>query len=434
MAKSVYKPRNCPECGKLTRVSNGGSYYAHGECPQGGKMIPSEELTLPPPPSPDPVEAFLSTYPEEECPTTQPATAETQPSTSTPPPPTPGQSSSSTSPLPDAESSAASESSSPTSPSGPPAPAGDALPGIDDYADKLAKAQLAAYRAQSSQYAHPEKPPSVPGGYAQPAKVNPVVTQAVPMGDLGKQLTAMFKEIFRQYTTMRGRSTQTTLGPSQVGTPCDRRLAMHLMEMKPVNPGGDGWAAFEGTCVHVGLEEMMTWADANSGRFATEVRVTFPNKNVPHGTLDLLDRVLCMVDDHKVQGQFAADKLRREGPSPEYRIQLHVYAFGASIRGEKITHVGLISWPRDKPNLDNLYVWTEPYDPAIAREALARVDGIADKIELMQKELEPDGDWAKPRDWEVAERFQIDNSHCTYCPFLQERAKDLSNGGCNGRH
>jgi hypothetical protein len=253
------------------------------------------------------------------------------------------------------------------------------------------------------------------------------------MGDLGKHLTAMFKEIFRQYTNRTGRSAQKTLGPSQIGSPCDRRIAMHLLAMRPVNPGGDGWAAFVGTSLHAGLEKMMDWADAGQGRFLTEVSLQYPSAFVPHGTADLLDRILYMIDDHKCQGQWAADKLKREGPSEEYRVQLHTYAYGARMRGERIEWVALVSWPRDKPNLDDLYVWTERYDPSIAREALARVDRIAKEVDAMKAELEPDGDWARPRDWEVAARFPIVNSDCKYCPYLLEGAKDLSNGSCNGR-
>lgn len=167
------------------------------------------------------------------------------------------------------------------------------------------------------------------------------------------------------------------------------------------------------------------WADAGSGRYATEQRLTFPSKHVPGGTTDLIDRVLLLVGDHKGMGQWSLDKLKTEGPSQTYRIQAHTYAYGATIRGEKIKHVAIIGWPRDKGNLDDMYVWTEEYDPDLARKALKRVDDIASQLGPM----EPDGEWSAAR----GEDFPIDNSDCRFCPFYMKGAAKSEGGVCNGR-
>lgn len=241
-------------------------------------------------------------------------------------------------------------------------------------------------------------------------------------------MTAMFKEIFYQYTNQTGRSAQAHMGPSEIGTPCDRRLAMSLMRMPAINPGGDNWASFVGTCVHTGLASMFDWADARRGRFATEQVVTFPSELIPRGTADLIDRVLFMVDDHKVQGQWAAEKLRRVGPSMTYRIQLQVYAYGARLRGERIEHVALVSWPRDKSSLDDLYVWTAPYDAQVARDALARVDRVSAEVEHRRSAT------TDVQDWQVARSFPVDTSEgCGYCQFYQKDTRDAHVGGCSGR-
>lgn len=234
------------------------------------------------------------------------------------------------------------------------------------------------------------------------------------MSPRGQQIATMFKEIFYQYTNQTGRSSQTHLGPSEIGTPCNRRLAMSLMQRPHVNPGGDGWAAFMGTCMHAGLAEMFMWADAGRGRFATEVGLDYPNIHVPHGTSDLLDRVLFMVDDHKGMGHRALETLRRKGPKPTQRVQLHVYALGQRLRGERIDYVALVAWPRDQSSLDTLYVWEEPYDPAIAKEAFDRVDRLAAAVE---QEVDP---YTLP----IAD-------DCEYCPF--HHAGHAQVGGCNGR-
>lgn len=247
--------------------------------------------------------------------------------------------------------------------------------------------------------------------------------EPVPMTGLAAELAARLRETFYAYTTRRSednRSAQTHLGPSEIGTPCDRRLAMSLLRVAPVNPGGDGWAAFVGTCVHVGLAEMLTWADAGSGRYATEIPFSFPSVHVPRGTGDALDRVLCLFLDHKVMGRWSLDKLRSKGPIPTYRVQVHVYAQGARARGERVDHVAIVGWPREGSNLDDLYVWTEPYDPVVARDALGRVDRIAEQVERLTNYAP----------MAAAQQFPIADD-CKFCPF------HLPNGdntiGCNGR-
>jgi hypothetical protein len=105
--------------------------------------------------------------------------------------------------------------------------------------------------------------PFVPAPRARP------VTEAYPMSPLGEKLAAGLKELFYSYVNRKqsdNRSAQLTVGPSEVGTPCDRRLALSLMRKDPVNPGGDGWAAFVGTCVHAGLADMFVWAGKHTGR------------------------------------------------------------------------------------------------------------------------------------------------------------------------
>lgn len=195
--------------------------------------------------------------------------------------------------------------------------------------------------------------------------------------DAERELAARIRETFYAYTNRMDRSQQSHLGPSEVGTPCDRRLALHVLGMPPVNPGGDNWASFKGTCVHAGLADMFVWADAATGRFAVEVPLALPSALVPRGTADLLDRTLCLLADQKVQGQWSLDKLRRLGPSPTHFVQVHLYAYAARRRGERVDKVCIVGWPIEESNLDNLVVWLRDYDPTVAPAALGRVERIA---------------------------------------------------------
>lgn len=263
--------------------------------------------------------------------------------------------------------------------------------------------------------------------FSQPAKP-PAAVPAVPMTVMAEQVAARMKELFFAYDNRRAadnRSAQTTLGPSEVGSPCDRRIAMSLLRVPPVNPGGDGWAAFVGTSIHAGLAEMFMWADAGTGRFAVEQRLTFPNEHVPKGTADLLDRTLCMVDDHKAMGRWSLDKLKSQGMTPTQRVQLHTYGFGQRLKGETVDFVALISWPREASTLADLYVVVEPYDPQIARDALARVDRIAETTQGLST-----GENAIPA-LEVASYFPVADD-CKFCPFHAPGDAAMERG-CNGR-
>ena len=251
------------------------------------------------------------------------------------------------------------------------------------------------------------------------------------MTDKGKEIAARLREIFYAYSnrnTSDNRSAQKTLGPSEIGTECDRRLAMSLMGIEPVNPGGDGWAAFVGSCGHEGLEQMFKWASANTGRFETEMKLQFGSTLVPKGTGDLLDRTLMMFLDHKFMGEYSLKKLRAEGPSETYRIQVHTYAYGAILAGEKVKDVAIIGWPRAGSSLDGLYVWTEKYDKKIAVDALKRVERIHADVQQRKQGIDH-GHYSK---LEVAQTFPTGAKYeCKFCPFHLPGDKEMARG-CSG--
>lgn len=250
-----------------------------------------------------------------------------------------------------------------------------------------------------------------------------------------EQIAARMRELFFSYgnrQTDDNRSAQVTLGPSAIGSPCNRRIAMSLLRIPAVNPGGDGWAAFKGTAIHAALAELFTWASADTGRFAVEVPLRLPSKYVPGGTTDLLDRVLLMVDDHKIQSRWSQDRLKVDGMTATQRVQLHTYGFGARLQGEEVEHVALISWPMESSSLDDLYVVVEPYDPQIARDALARVDGIAAEVQAHETER---ATWAgldiAAQNLDIARQFDVADD-CRFCPFYAPGDPGMTRG-CNGR-
>jgi len=251
-------------------------------------------------------------------------------------------------------------------------------------------------------------------------------TPVQPMGDLAKELATRIKETFYAYSnrkTKDNRSAQTTLGPSEIGTPCDRRLAMALMNIPPVNPGGDGWAAFVGTCTHVGMAEVYAFADAGTGRYAVELPVFLGMPSVPRGTTDLLDRRDGTVVDWKVMGWSSLKKFKEKGPSETYRTQAHVYGLGAEKGGEKVRNVAIVGLPRGGFSLDEMHVWTEKYDRKFAQAALDRVEKIAQRVQ--------DTDHFGGDLMAQAKAFPVADD-CAYCPFHLKGDKEMRRG-CPGK-
>lgn len=256
-----------------------------------------------------------------------------------------------------------------------------------------------------------------PTPYEGPVKV-------LPLEGLARDLATKIKETFYAYSNRKtndNRGAQTTLGPSEIGTPCDRRLAMALMNVPAVNAGGDGWASFVGTCGHTGMAEIYTFADAGSGRYAVELPVFLGIPTVPRGTTDLLDRRDGTVVDWKFMGAYSLKKFKAEGPSDTYRTQAHVYGYGAKRAGEKVKNVAVVGLPRAGSSLDEMHVWTEPYDEKLAKDALARVEKIHQEVYVQG---------AKPQ-MQVAATFPAGDD-CRYCPFHLKGDKEMVRG-CPGK-
>ena len=263
--------------------------------------------------------------------------------------------------------------------------------------------------------------------FFQPGPVPVTVKTVEAMNERGREIATRLREIFYSYVNRNSagnRSAQTTLGPSEIGSPCDRQIAMKLLGVPAVNPQ-ESWAPFVGTAVHASLAEMFEWANgANSGRFAVEMPLTFGSATVPRGTGDLLDRVLFMFLDHKLMGKYSLKKLIEQGPSETYRVQLHTYGYGAELTGEKVKEIALVGWPREESSLANLYVHVEPYDRQVALDAIARVERLNREA---QGRMATEGGDAMA----VARQF-LAGDDCRWCPFHNRADKGFTRG-CPGK-
>lgn len=273
-----------------------------------------------------------------------------------------------------------------------------------------------------------------PADFFTQEKPSSVSVPKVEQTALGKEITARFKELFFSYVnrdSSDNRGAQKHLGPSEIGSPCDRRIALSLMQVPPCNPGGDSWASWVGTQIHRGLAEMFDWANHGTGRFVTELGLEFPVVLMPKGTTDLLDRTLMLILDHKAQGAMSAKDLATFGPAEYYRVQAHTYGYGARLKGEEVEHVAITSWPRDRSTLANLYTWTEPYDESVALTAIARIEGIAERIQQLQVErANHAGLDITQHLLQIGREFETVDQ-CKFCPFHAAGDK-RGERGCQG--
>lgn len=222
------------------------------------------------------------------------------------------------------------------------------------------------------------------------------------------------------------RSRQISVGPSELGTECDRRLAYRIAGATPVNLGSDPWPAIVGTSIHDWLDKAINRYQSIVGDlgYLTETRV-YPDPLVK-GRSDLFNTKTSTVIDHKTTGTDGMRKVRKGIIPHPYRVQIQVYGLGHERAGRQVKHVALIFYPRSGW-LDDAYVWVEPYDRKVAEAALARMYELADRLIDMDVVNNP-------------HRYQLIDATpgdaCVWCPFYRaDRAIDVAADleGCPGR-
>jgi hypothetical protein len=157
---------------------------------------------------------------------------------------------------------------------------------------------------------------------------------------------------------------------------------------------------------------------AGGGRYLIEHRVHLPYGI--SGSCDLYDRDTRNVIDWKTTSLPNLHKYQANGPGAQYRTQAHLYALGLQLEGETPEHVTDVFLPR-AGLLGGLWVWTEPYNPAVAVKALQRYQAAQDFCLALDPE-------ATPANWAL---LPTADAYCSYCPWHLPESTDLSQG-CPG--
>jgi CRISPR/Cas system-associated exonuclease Cas4 (RecB family) len=162
----------------------------------------------------------------------------------------------------------------------------------------------------------------------------------------------------------RGRSTQVQIGPSELGG-CRRKVWYRINGQPETNDNELKLAAIMGTAIHAAIEESL----ASNKEVLLEQTVEHDGMKahvdcfIP-GTGDVIDWKTVKV------------KNLNYFPSVQQRWQVQVYGYLISKSGlGKVQTVNLVAIPRDGDERD-IYVHSEPYDEAIALEALNWLSAI----------------------------------------------------------
>lgn len=199
---------------------------------------------------------------------------------------------------------------------------------------------------------------------------------AKPDTDLPTYLRAVIEETIRTHP----RSLQTALGPSELGTACDRCL-VHLLAGHRVTEHVVPWLPTVGTAVHTWLDQAMrlhAMSSPDGDRWHTEERVTVGQVGGVdiHGNADLYDEATGTVVDWKITGKTTLDKVRRQGASLTYQAQAHLYGKGFEDAGHDVREVVVMFLPRNAVSLQHGQTWRAPYSRPAAELALERANAF----------------------------------------------------------
>lgn len=244
---------------------------------------------------------------------------------------------------------------------------------------------------------------------------------AAPLTGLAAAIAANVVHTVKNADANAPRSLQRTIGPSEIGTPCVRRLAYKLLDWRQANTGGDPWASIVGTAVHAWMEATYAAENARLGqeRYIIERRLHI--RGPIYGHADLFDRATGTNMDWKCVGDDRLAKYRKNGPGEQYRVQAHLYGLGQENAGETVNDVAVVFLPRGGGRIDALHVWTEPYDRQVAEAALERLDNVMTAIDVLNPPDNPQAWW----------QFPATDAFCLFCPYFTPGGTDPAKG-CPG--
>lgn len=168
------------------------------------------------------------------------------------------------------------------------------------------------------------------------------------------------------------RSLQKAIGPSEIGHPCTRQVAFKVAGV-PKNPNWlDPMPSILGTAFHAWMEENLPRSE-----WIPEQKVYVTQTLTGHS--DAYHIPTRTVVDWKLLGNTAHRDYSGGYMSTQYRVQAHSYGMGFVNAGYPVDRVAVAIFGRSK-TLQDLYVWSERWDPAIAQRAVDRLQIVRNYV------------------------------------------------------
>lgn len=199
------------------------------------------------------------------------------------------------------------------------------------------------------------------------------------------ELLRELKALVRYAAANAPRSLQKTLGPSEIGHGCARRLAYSLArpelgEQRKDLPyfKMDPWPSIMGIAGHAWLATAVEMENERLGRqrWLSETKVTaWDDVEGGIGTCDLYDTDSESIFDFKINGPTEFKKYVKKGPSDTYKGQVNVYGKGYKQRGRAVRKVGILFIPR-AGLLSDAHLWMDDFDEGLADNLHNQVEAI----------------------------------------------------------
>lgn len=219
------------------------------------------------------------------------------------------------------------------------------------------------------------------------------------------------------------RTLQKEIGPSEIGDPCDRKIAYRLAQATEINTAHDPWPSTVGTAIHTWLASALErWNTDRGHRYLVETEIPFSFGGKGHGDAFNTDGV---VIDWKSASKEVMREVRTKGPSPTYITQVQIYGYGYACMGKEVSRVALVYVPRSGW-IKDMFVWSADYDEQVAVDALNRMFRIA--ATAVQLDVVN-----QPHRYEQVAASPSDN--CGRCPWfnpMRTTEQGASELGCPG--
>lgn len=208
-------------------------------------------------------------------------------------------------------------------------------------------------------------------------------------------------DVLRAKDAGRSRSKQTQVGPSELGG-CRRKVWYRINGREATNDNELKLAAIMGTAIHAEIEKAISALDPKGEKYLVETEAEFEGMKAH---IDLFIPETGDVVDWKT----VKVKNLSYFPTQQQRWQVQVYGYLLEKSGKgKPKTVNLVAIARDGDERD-VKVHSEPYDPALAQDALNWLSAIKESAIAPEPERDP--------------------SYCRfYCKYFDESGKV----GCTG--